>query len=72
MLFLVLVKTEYRYIRGCAFLGESDDYCPMKSGTFDVRIRYCTCSGELCNTSPLHMPSLLPAIILPVAIIYGL
>ncbi|XP_003738389.2 uncharacterized protein LOC100902434 [Galendromus occidentalis] len=52
------VNGNWRVIRSCAYLGEpgeghgDENYCLMRTGTFDVFIETCTCnSKDGCNSS---------------------
>ncbi|XP_026679143.1 uncharacterized protein LOC103508838 [Diaphorina citri] len=53
------VHGEWRYYRGCAWLGEpgiggDERYCLMRTGTYNVFMEYCTCmSKDGCNTASL-------------------
>lgn len=62
------VNGNWRVIRSCAYLGEpgeghgDENYCLMRTGTFDVFIETCTCnSKDGCNSSTIvkSMPVLL-------------
>ncbi|KAJ8915176.1 hypothetical protein NQ315_000429 [Exocentrus adspersus] len=47
----------WKYIRGCAFLGEpgiqgDERFCLMRTGTYNIFMEYCTCNTkDGCNTS---------------------
>jgi len=49
------VNGNWRYIRGCAWLGEpgvgrDERYCIHRSGTYNIHVEYCTCrSKDGCN-----------------------
>ncbi|KAL1464338.1 hypothetical protein WDU94_003994 [Cyamophila willieti] len=57
------VHGEWRYYRGCAWLGEpgiggDERYCLMRTGTYNVFMEYCTCiSKDGCNTASLPITS---------------
>merc|ERR1712183_642763 len=51
------INGNWRYIRGCAWLGEpgigrDERYCIHRSGTYNVHMEYCTCrSKDGCNSA---------------------
>jgi len=51
------VNGNWRYIRGCAWLGEpgigrDERYCIHRSGTYNVHMEFCTCrSKDGCNSA---------------------
>lgn len=55
------VNGNWRFIRSCAFLGVpgegtyDENYCLMRTGTYDVFVETCTCnSKDGCNAAPHH------------------
>ncbi|CAH2264722.1 uncharacterized protein LOC120631096 [Pararge aegeria] len=56
------VNGEWRYFRGCAYLGEvgikgDERFCLMRTGTYNIFIEYCTCnSKDGCNSSGIVSP----------------
>lgn len=57
-MYFILVHGAWRYIRGCAILGEvgirgDERFCLMRTGTYNIFMEYCTCnSRDGCNNSP--------------------
>ncbi|XP_012276725.1 uncharacterized protein LOC105697710 [Orussus abietinus] len=53
------VYGKVRVVRGCGFITDERDNgeCLLRTGTHDVKARYCACTGDLCNvgshTSPI-------------------
>lgn len=53
----------WRYIRGCAFLGEpgiqgDERFCLMRTGTYNIFMEYCTCNTkDGCNSGESKMVS---------------
>ncbi|XP_066992486.2 UPAR/Ly6 domain-containing protein crok [Anabrus simplex] len=51
------VDGQWRYIRGCAYIGEvgiegDERFCLMRTGTYNIFIEYCTCnSKDGCNSA---------------------
>ncbi|KAL0280904.1 UNVERIFIED_CONTAM: hypothetical protein PYX00_002061 [Menopon gallinae] len=48
------IQGSVRVIRSCGYIedAEKDDkMCVKRSGTHDVHVDYCSCTGELCNKS---------------------
>ncbi|XP_058804072.1 uncharacterized protein LOC131671579 [Phymastichus coffea] len=44
-----------RVVRGCGFLEDEktdNKACLSRSGTHDVRAKYCSCTTDLCNSTP--------------------
>lgn len=70
------VGREVTVVRQCASLGDEDG-CESRAGTRDVKMKYCHCSKNLCNTAS-HMASsccrflLLTMVILAIALTTGL
>lgn len=51
---LFSVYGKIRIIRGCGYLTDEerdDKACARRSGTHDVQVYYCSCTGSLCNQS---------------------
>ncbi|XP_066582999.1 UPAR/Ly6 domain-containing protein crok [Prorops nasuta] len=48
-----IVYGQTRVVRGCGYLtDEKDDgACQRRSGTHDVKVNYCSCNGDLCNSA---------------------
>lgn len=53
-----------RVVRSCGYItdeSKDDGECLSRSGTHDVRAKYCSCTSDLCNSvESLRTPSLLP------------
>ncbi|KAJ8318242.1 hypothetical protein KUTeg_003333 [Tegillarca granosa] len=47
------IGNDTRIIRQCAVLGEDDGKCTLKTGTKNIKMEYCECNKDLCN-SALH------------------
>lgn len=47
------VYGKIRIVRGCGYIEDQykDAKCLHRSGTFNVYARYCSCSGNLCNSA---------------------
>lgn len=57
------VYGNWRFIRSCAFLGSAgegtgnENYCTMRSGTYNVFMETCTCnSKDGCNSAQTMQP----------------
>ena len=60
---IVIVYGKTRVIRDCGYLTDDhlDKQCLRRSGTHDVRVYYCSCTGDLCNAGiSLTLDSILP------------
>ncbi|KAG6800592.1 hypothetical protein HZU73_03983 [Apis mellifera caucasica] len=55
------VYGKIRVIRNCGYIPDPRDNgdCLMRSGTHDVHVTYCACTGDLCNSAESHTPSFL-------------
>ena len=51
------VEGDYRVVRTCATGGRPDDGCVARAGTRNIKLWYCECRGDGCNTA---LPSLSP------------
>lgn len=61
--YAVAVYGKVRVVRSCGYIADEKDNgeCLMRSGTHDVRVSYCSCTSDLCNSvENLRTPSLLP------------
>ncbi|XP_011692397.1 PREDICTED: uncharacterized protein LOC105452727 [Wasmannia auropunctata] len=58
------VYGKVRVVRGCGYITDEENdngECLTRSGTHDVRAKYCSCTDDLCNSvESLRTPSLLP------------
>ncbi|XP_044755916.1 uncharacterized protein LOC123314653 [Coccinella septempunctata] len=54
-----IVNGKTRVIRSCGYIvsDRDDRECAKRSGTHDVQLRYCSCTGSLCNHSYKLGPS---------------
>ncbi|CAH0546594.1 unnamed protein product [Brassicogethes aeneus] len=45
------IQGKLRIVRGCGYLRDErdDKECVARSGTKDIQIKYCACTGSLCN-----------------------
>ncbi|XP_045463367.1 uncharacterized protein LOC123673020 [Harmonia axyridis] len=59
-----IVNGKTRVIRSCGYIrsDRDDRECAKRSGTHDVQLRYCSCTGSLCNESFTFSPSKLTVI----------
>lgn len=55
------VSGKTRVIRACGYItsDRDDRECAKRSGTHDVQMRYCSCTGNLCNNSFILSPTLM-------------
>ncbi|XP_053971405.1 uncharacterized protein LOC128872581 [Hylaeus volcanicus] len=55
------VYGKIRVVRGCGYITDERDNaeCVRRSGTHDVQVFYCSCTGDLCNSAESHTPSFL-------------
>ncbi|KAL3284995.1 hypothetical protein HHI36_019124 [Cryptolaemus montrouzieri] len=46
-----IVSGKVRIIRACGYItsDRDDQECARKSGTHEVTVKYCSCTGTLCN-----------------------
>ncbi|KAK0182624.1 hypothetical protein PV327_000740 [Microctonus hyperodae] len=57
------VHGEWRYFRGCAFMGEpgimgDERFCLMRTGSYNIFMEYCTCnSKDGCNSGTIGQSS---------------
>ncbi|OQR67111.1 hypothetical protein BIW11_04844 [Tropilaelaps mercedesae] len=75
---LMRVNGNWRVIRSCAYLGEpgeghgDENYCLMRTGTFDVFVETCTCnSKDGCNTAHRRLTAS-PSVLLVAAVTFAI
>ena len=47
---VILVQGDYRVVRSCAIEGRLDR-CVDRTGTKAVKVKYCECEGDGCNSA---------------------
>ncbi|EEB18835.1 conserved hypothetical protein [Pediculus humanus corporis] len=52
------IQGHVRVVRSCGYIEDplrDDQECAKRSGTHDIQVDYCSCTGDLCNgTNKLH------------------
>ncbi|KAK9876861.1 hypothetical protein WA026_015094 [Henosepilachna vigintioctopunctata] len=68
------VNGKVRIIRACGYItsDRDDQECVRKTGTHEVQIKYCSCTGSLCNGSLMHRLSSNVLILLAVVGLLGI
>lgn len=61
------VEGEYRVIRSCATSGRINQ-CYGRTGTANIKLEYCECDTNKCNSAP----SMLPALSLSLSVVAAL
>lgn len=61
------VEGEYRIIRSCASSGRKNQ-CYGRTGTANIKLEYCECDTDNCNSAP----SMLPALSLSLSVVAAL
>lgn len=51
------VEGDYRVIRSCATSGRVNQ-CYGRTGTANIKLEYCECDKEKCNSAPSMLPAL--------------